>query len=90
MNKKELGKEISKKAGISVKMADETIKAFTEIIASHLLAGDKISISGFGTFEVQSRSARKARNPRTGEMAEVSARRVPKFKSGKALKDLVK
>ena len=66
------------------------VKAFIDVVAEELKAGEKVQLVGFGTFEVSERSARQGRNPQTGETIEIAASRTPKFKAGKALKDLVK
>ena len=65
------------------------VAAFTDVVAEALKAGDKIQLVGFGTFEVSERAAREGRNPRTGETMTIEASKTPKFKAGKALKDLV-
>jgi len=90
MNKAELCAALSKKTGFSKKDSKVFIKAFVEAITETLQRGEKVQIVSFGTFEAKNRAARKARNPRTGEVIEVAASRVPVFKAGKALKDCVK
>ena len=74
---------------LSPKDAEAAVKAFTDVVAEALKAGDKIQLVGFGTFEVSERAAREGRNPRTGETMTIEASKTPKFKAGKALKDLV-
>ncbi len=69
--------------------AEEILKALTDAIADEMAKGGSVDIAGFGKFEGIMRDARTARNPRTGEMVKVAAKRVPKFKAGKALKDKV-
>ena len=66
------------------------IDAAIEIIQDQLKAGEKVSLPGFGTFEVKTRAARTSRNPRTGESVNVPEKKVPAFKAGKRLKDAVK
>lgn len=61
-----------------------------DTITNTLKKGDEVSIAGFGIFTVKHRAARQARNPRTGAMVSVAAMKVPKFRAGKALKDIVK
>lgn len=90
MNKTELAAAIAEKAGISKKDAEAAVKAFIDVVSAELKDGGKVQLVGFGTFEVSERAARQGRNPQTGETIEISASRTPKFKSGKALKDLVK
>ena len=89
MNKTELVAAVAEQAGLSKKDAEAAVKAFTDVVAEALKAGDKIQLVGFGTFEVSERAAREGRNPRTGETMVIEASRTPKFKAGKALKDLV-
>ena len=90
MNKTELAAAIAEKAGISKKDAEAAVKAFIDVVSAELKDGGKVQLVGFGTFEVSERAARQGRNPQTGETIEISASRTPKFKAGKALKDLVK
>ena len=89
MNKTELVAAVAEQAGLSKKDAEAAVKAFTDVVAETLKAGDKIQLVGFGTFEVSERAAREGRNPRTGETMVIEASKTPKFKAGKALKDLV-
>ena len=89
MNKTELVAAAAEQAGLSKKDAEAAVKAFTDVVAEALKAGDKIQLVGFGTFEVSERAAREGRNPRTGETMVIEASKTPKFKAGKALKDLV-
>lgn len=90
MNKTELISVMAEKAEISKKDAEKALTAFTNVVADTLVNGDKIAITGFGTFEVVKRAARTGRNPQTGETIEIAASKSPKFKAGKALKDAVK
>lgn len=89
MNKTELVAAIAEKAELSKKDAEKALKAFTETVAETLQNGDKIQLVGFGTFEVSERAAREGRNPKTGETMPIAASKTPKFKAGKALKDMV-
>lgn len=89
MNKTELVAAIAEKAELSKKDAEKALKAFTETVAEQLKNGDKIQLVGFGTFEVSERAAREGRNPQTGETMKIEASKAPKFKAGKALKDMV-
>ena len=89
MNKTELVAAVAEQAGLSKKDAEAAVKAFTDVVAEALKAGDKIQLVGFGTFEVSERAAREGRNPRTGETMTIEASKTPKFKAGKALKDLL-
>ena len=87
MNKTELVVAVAEQAGLSKKDAEAAVKAFTDVVAEALKAGDKIQLVGFGTFEVSERAAREGRNPRPGETMTIAASKTPKFKPGKALKD---
>ena len=89
MNKTELVAAIAEKTELSKKDAEKALKAFTEVVADELAKGEKIQLVGFGTFEVSERAAREGRNPRTGETMKIEASKAPKFKAGKALKDMV-
>ena len=89
MNKTELVAAISEQANISKKDAEAALKAFTDTVAAVLKKGEKIQLVGFGTFEVSERAAREGRNPQTGATMKIAATKAPKFKAGKALKDLV-
>ena len=89
INKTELVAAVAEQAGLSRKDAEAAVKAFTDVVADALKNGDKIQLVGFGTFEVSERAAREGRNPKTGESMKIEACKTPKFKAGKALKDLV-
>ena len=90
MNKTELVAAMAEKAEFSEKDAEKALTAFTNIIADTLVDGDKVAITGFGTFEAVERAERQGRNPATGEAITIAASKSPKFKAGKALKDAVK
>jgi len=90
MNKAELIAAVSAKAGLSKKDADSAINATVDAIAEALKKGDKVQLVGFGTFEVRARAERMGKNPQTGEAIKIAASKVPAFKAGKALKDLLK
>ncbi|MGN1160365.1 MAG: HU family DNA-binding protein [Lachnospiraceae bacterium] len=89
MNKTELVAAMADQAGLSKKDAEAALKAFTDVVAAELKKGEKIQLVGFGTFEVSERAAREGRNPQTGKSMKIAASKAPKFKAGKALKDLV-
>ena len=89
MNKTELIAAVAEKAEISKKDAEKAVKAFTDVVSEELVNGGKIQLVGFGKFEVSERPAREGRNPRTGETMTIAATKTPKFKVGKALKDMV-
>ena len=89
MNKTELVAAMADAAEISKKDAEKALKAFTDVVADELKKGGKVQLVGFGTFEVSERAAREGRNPQSGEPMKIAASKAPKFKAGKALKDLV-
>ena len=89
MNKTELIDAMASKTGLTKKNAEAALNAFVETVSEQLAKGDKISLVGFGTFEVAERAEREGRNPQTGETMKIAASKAPKFKPGKALKDEV-
>lgn len=89
MNKTEFVAAIAEEAGISKTDAAKAVKAFTDVVVEEMKKGEKIQLVGFGTFEVSERAAREGRNPQTGETMKIAASKAPKFKAGKALKDMV-
>ena len=89
MNKTELIAAVAEKTGLTKKDAERVINATLETIEASLVKGDKVSVSGFGIFEVKAREARVGRNPRTKETIQIPATRLPAFKASKALKDAV-
>ena len=89
MNKTELIAAIAGQAEVSKKDAEKVLKAFTDVVAEELKNGGKVQLVGFGTFEVSERAAREGRNPLTGKPMKIAASKTPKFKAGKALKDMM-
>lgn len=89
MNKAELVAAIAEKSELSKKDAEKALKAFTEVVTEELKKGNKIQLVGFGTFEVSERAAREGRNPQSGAVMKIAASKAPKFKAGKALKDMI-
>ena len=89
MNKTELVAAIAESAELSKKDAEKALKAFVDVGADELKKGEKVQLVGFGTFEVSERAAREGRNPQTGEVMKIAASKAPKFKAGKALKDMI-
>lgn len=89
MTKAELTEAVAERAKISKKDAAAVLNAFTDIVGTELKKGENVQLVGFGTFEVTERAAREGRNPQTGELLTIKASKCPKFKPGKALKDLI-
>lgn len=90
MNKTELINAVAEEAQLSKKDATKAVDSVFSTIMESLKEGSKVQLIGFGNFETRERSARKGRNPQTGEEIEIPASKVPAFKPGKALKDAVK
>ena len=89
MNKTELIAAMAEKMETTKKDAGIALEAFTDAVTDALVAGEKVQLVGFGTFEVSERAAREGRNPQTGETMTIAASKAPKFKAGKALKDMI-
>ena len=87
MNKTELIAVAAENAGMTKKDAERVLNAAIDAITLRLSKGEKVQLSGFGTFEIKEREARVGRNPHTRESMEIPATRVPTFKASKALKD---
>ncbi len=90
MNKAELIQSISAAAELKVKEAEALLDAMVNTTQAALGKGDKVALTGFGTFSVVKRKARKGRNPRTGKQISIPASKAPRFSAGKVLKDSLK
>ena len=90
MTKSDLINKVAREAKIPRAAAERAVNSFTASITEVLKQGDKITLPGFGTFLTSNRSARKGRNPRTGQEINIPAVRTPKFKAGKGLKDSIR
>ena len=82
MNKADLVNSISEQTGLSKAKSGQVVDTLTSVITETLSKGEKVTLVGFGTFTTSDRSARKGRNPKTGEVIDIPAKRVAKFKSG--------
>ncbi len=89
MNKAEMITAVATKTGLSKKDAEKAINAFVQTVEEALIAGDKVQLVGFGSFEVRNRAAKEGINPQTKEKIQIPASKHPVFKAGKALKDSV-
>ena len=89
MNKKELITAIAAKTGLTQKESSKAVEAITAAISDGLKNGERVAIPNLGTYEVRTRAAREGKNPRTGEVVKIPAKRIPAFKAAKALKDAV-
>ena len=81
---------MSEKSELTKVDTEKALKAFIDTVTEELKNGGKVQLVGFGTFEVTERAARKGRNPKTSEEIMIPASKSPRFKAGKALKDIVK
>lgn len=90
MTKAELVGNMAEKAGITKAMAEKALNSLISALGDALGQGDKITLVGFGTFEVAERSQREGRNPRTGETIVIPSSKVVKFKAGSKLRDAIK
>ena len=89
MNKRELGEAVAEAFGGNKAMGGAAVDAVVSAVTAALAKGEKVSIAGFGNFEVRHRAARTGRNPRTGEPVQIAATNAPAFKAAKALKEAV-
>lgn len=89
MNKQELVEAMAKETGLTKKDTEAALKAFTTTVSKELANGNSVQLIGFGTFDVGERAARSGRNPKTGATIKIPASKAPKFKAGKALKEMV-
>lgn len=89
MNKADLVEKVTNQTGLTKKASGEVIDAITSVITDTLARGEKVTLVGFGTFQVMERKTRTGRNPQTGGTIQIPAKKVPRFVAGKRLKDEV-
>ena len=89
MNKTELVAKVAEKTGFTKKDAEKAVDAVFGSVEEAMVAGDKVQLVGFGTFEVKDREARTGRNPQTGAEIQIPASKNPTFKAGKGMKEAV-
>jgi len=89
MNKGELVEQVSNWTGLTKKASREAVDAIASVITDTLARGEKVTLVGFGTFKVMQRKARTGRNPQAGQSIQIPAKKVPRFRPGKDLKDRV-
>ena len=89
MNKAELVEKVAGEVGLTKKDVNNVVDAVTSAITDSLAGGEKVTLVGFGTFQVQKRKARQGVNPQTGQKISIPAKDVPKFKPGRSLKEAV-
>ena len=90
MTKKELVERVSKKVGLTKKTAENAVNAVFGNIKEAMIKGDKVVVTGFGTFKVRNRATRTGRNPQTGNAIKISSHKLPGFTAGKTLKRQIK
>jgi len=90
LTKKDLIELVAKKANLTNKAARDSIQTFLNCVRDSLKRGEKVVITGFGTFSIRKRAARPGRNPKTGERITISARKSPGFTAGKTLRKVVR
>lgn len=90
LTKKDLVDHLAEQGDMTKADAERALTSIFDMVTSSMVKGDDVAIAGFGVFTTSQRAAREARNPRTGEVVQVPAMKVPKFKAGKALKDAVR
>lgn len=90
MTKKELVNRVAKKVGLTRRTAEQAVNAVFGNIREAMVKGDKVVVTGFGTFKVRKRAARNGRNPQTGNALKISGHKLPGFTAGKTLKRLIK
>lgn len=89
MNKRELIDRVSTKTGLTKRVSRETVDAVISAITDSLTREEKVTLVGFGIFQVRKRKAREGRNPQTGKAIQIPAKKVPKFRAGKNLRKVV-
>jgi nucleoid DNA-binding protein len=89
LNKQELVGEVAGQTGLTLKTSREAVDAVTSAITESLGQGEKVTLVGFGTFQVMERKARNGRNPQTGQSIRIPAKKVAKFVPGKGLRDQI-
>ncbi len=89
MTKQDLVSKIAQDADLTKSKAEAALNAFINAVKESLAKGENVSLVGFGTFAVSERAARKGRNPQTGAVIEIPARKVPVFRAGKGLKEVL-
>ncbi|MBI2039972.1 HU family DNA-binding protein [Candidatus Microgenomates bacterium] len=90
MTKKELVEKVAKKANLTKRAAADALDSTFNLIRDALTRGEKVVVTGFGTFLIRSRAARRGRNPQTGEPIQIPNKKIPGFTAGKTLKRLIK
>ncbi|MBI3109755.1 HU family DNA-binding protein [Candidatus Daviesbacteria bacterium] len=90
MTKNELIEKVAKKASLTKRASRDAVNSVFNLIRDSLVRGEKAVITGFGTFLIRSRTARRGRNPQTGETIQIPGKKLPGFTAGKTIKRLIK
>lgn len=90
MNKSELINEVARKTGLSRREAEVGVQTMLDVIVSEITKGEKVTLTGFGTFDVGKRQARAGVNPRTGDPIKIPATKMPRFKPSRNVRDQIK
>lgn len=90
MTKNELIEKVAKKANLTKRASADAVNSLFNLVRDSLVRGEKVVITGFGTFLIRSRTARRGRNPQTGETIQIPGRKLPGFTAGKTIKRLIK
>lgn len=90
MTKNELIEKVAKKSSLTKRAAADAVNATFNTVRDSLVRGEKVIITGFGTFLVRSRAARRGRNPQTGQAIQIPSKKLPSFTAGKTIKRLIK
>jgi DNA-binding protein HU-beta len=90
MNKSELINEVARETGLSRREAEVGVSTLLDLIVKKITKGEKITLTGFGTFDVGKRKARAGVNPRTGDAIKIAASKMPRFKPSRSLRNQVK
>jgi len=90
VNKAELVEEVSNQTGLTKKTSREAVDVITSVVTDALVGGEKVTLVGFGTFQIMERKARTGRNPQTGGIIQIPAKKVPKFRPEKDLRETVR
>lgn len=90
MNKSELVSEVARKTGLSRRESEVGVQTMLDLIAKEIAKGGKVTLTGFGTFDVGKRKARAGVNPRTGDPIKIAASKMPRFKPSRAMRDKIK
>lgn len=90
MTKNQLIEKVAKKANLTKRAAADAVNSIFDLIKDNLVRGEKTIITGFGTFLVRSRAARRGRNPQTGDVIHIPGKKLPSFSAGKTIKRIIK